>query len=103
MFCVDPSNPVLSNGSERFRCLFPRALERFRTVQEASNYSELFRTKFELCSFFAVLPSNGSERFRTVLEHQLQHGFLHRDIFRTLRRTQGTTLTDGVTLIEDTG
>ena len=36
-------------------------LELFRTIP---NYSELFRTKFELYFFVAVLPPNGSERFK---------------------------------------
>ena len=38
-------------------------LELFRTIP---NYSELFRTKFELYFFGAVLPPNGSERFKCI-------------------------------------
>ena len=47
--------PLLPNGSERFK--------RHRTIP---NYPELFRTKFELYFFGAVLPPNGSEGFKCI-------------------------------------
>ena len=49
-----------SNGFERFKCHFSRAFERFRTVQEASNYFELFRTISLLVIFYLRTVWNGS-------------------------------------------
>ena len=46
-----------------FLCNYWRFSWCFRTIP---NYSELFRTKFELYFFGAVLPPNGSERFKCI-------------------------------------
>ena len=89
--------------AERFRTVQVYFSLCYRTIQNGSRGIELFRTipdYLELNSNYFFWGCFTSERFRTVqngsernffhrpvLEHQLQHGFLHRDMFRTLRTT----------------
>ena len=61
------------NGSS---VIFSRALERFGTVQEASNYFELFRTISNYFAFGLFLPSNGLERFKCTVKASRKNIFI---------------------------